>query len=157
MVSIVKFSLHIGDVEFLNEDKKYQWLQFEKLIDLHKFYFEHLIKASSFSFGIIGAILTYVISAKLSVNLMRIALQLPFVLSIGTFSLFSFGIWKNWELSKWVKQHQTELGVNWRPHAETLTYMSIAFAIAFLLITIAIGGMIINPSILQPVPINCQK
>ena len=57
----------------MSEDKEYQWLQFEKLIDLHKFYFENLCKSASFSFGIIGAILTYVIIAKLSENLIWLA------------------------------------------------------------------------------------
>jgi len=134
----------------LSEDKEYQWLQFEQLIDLHKFYFENLCKSASFSFGIIGAILTYVISAKLSENLIRLALQLPFLLSIGTFIMFCFGTWKTWDLSNWVKHHQAELGIDWRPHAETLTYMSIAFALLFLIVAIGLGGLIANPSMLQP-------
>ncbi len=141
----------------MNDDKEYQWLQFEKLIDLHKFYFENLIKSASFSFGIIGAILTYVISAELSENLIRLALQLPFLLSIGTFIIFCFGIWKTWELSNWVKQHQSRLKIDWRPHAETLTYMSIVFALLFLLVTIVLGGLIANPSMLQSSLLNSSK
>ncbi|TRT42731.1 MAG: hypothetical protein EWV85_24685 [Microcystis aeruginosa Ma_QC_C_20070703_M131] len=126
----------------MSEDKEYQWLQFEQLIDLHKFYFENLIKSASFSFGIIGAILTYVISAKLSENLIRLALQLPFLLSIGTFIMFCFGTWKTWDLSNWVKHHQAELGIDWRPHAETLTYMSIAFALLFLIVAIVLEDLL---------------
>lgn len=141
----------------MNDDKEYQWLQFEKLMDLHKFYFENLIKSASFSFGIIGAILTYVISARLSDNLIQLALQLPFLLSIGTFIIFCFGIWKTWDLSNWVKQHQSRLGIDWRPHAETLTYMSIAFALLFLLVTIGLGYLIANPSMLQSTMSNSPK
>jgi TRAP-type C4-dicarboxylate transport system permease small subunit len=129
----------------LSEDKECQWLQFEKLIDLHKFYFENLIKSASFSFGIIGAILTYVISAKLSENLIRLALQLPFLLSIGTFIMFCFGTWKTWDLSNWVKHDQAELGIDWRPHAETLTYMSIAFALLFLIVAIVLEDLLQIP------------
>jgi hypothetical protein len=92
--------------------------------------------------------LTYVISAKLSESLIRLALQLPFLLSIGTFIMFCFGVWKTWDLSNWVKHHQAELGIDWRPHAETLTYMSIAFAVLFFIVAIGIGGLIANPSML---------
>lgn len=141
----------------MNDDRDYQWAQFEKLIDLHKFYFENLIKSASFSFGIIGAILTYIISAELSNNLARLALQFPFLLSVGSFIIFCFGIWKTWDLSNWVKHHQSKLGIDWRPHAETLTYMSIAFALLFLLVTIGLGSLIADPSMLQPSVLNIPK
>jgi hypothetical protein len=116
-----------------------------------------LIKSASFSFGIIGAILTYIISAELSNNLARLALQFPFLLSIGSFIIFCFGIWKTWDLSNWVKHHQSILGIDWRPHAETLTYMSIAFALLFLLVTIGLGSLIADPSMLQPSVLNIPK
>ncbi len=56
--------------------------------------------------------------------------------------MFCFGTWKTWDLSNWVKHHQAELGIDWRPHAETLTYMSIAFALLFLIVAIGLGGLI---------------
>ena len=62
--------------------------------------------------------------------------------------MFCFGVWKTWDLSNWVKHHQAELGIDWRPHAETLTYMSIAFAVLFFIVAIGIGGLIANPSML---------
>ncbi len=39
--------------------------------------------------------------------------------------MFCFGTWKTWDLSNWVKHHQAELGIDWRPHAETLTFQGV--------------------------------
>jgi hypothetical protein len=133
----------------VNNDTDYQWSQFEKLIELHKFYFENLIKAASFSFGTIGAILTYVLGAKLSNNVVGPALQLPFILSIGSFLIFAFGAWKTLDLHNWICIFQAKLSIEWRPHAETLVFMSAAFALLFLVAAIGIGSLIINPSILN--------
>jgi hypothetical protein len=134
----------------MNDEREDEWHQFEKLIDLHKFYFENLIKSASFSFGIIGAFLTYLISANISISLIGLALWLPFLLSIWTFFIFCFGIWKTRDLSRWVHKYQKKLGIIWRPHAETLFYMSIAFAFLFLLVTVGLGVLIRNPAMLRP-------
>ena len=143
----------------MSEDEEYKWQQYDKLIDLHKFYFENLLKSSSYSFGIIGAILTYIINAKLSLEQIHLALQFPLLLSIGTFVIFCFGIWKTWEFSRWVIRFQDILfegkpnAVKWRPHAETLFWMSIVLSFLFLLLSIGIGMAIKNPTLLQSVPI----
>ena len=50
----------------MDASSEFKWAQFEKLIDLHKFYFENLLKAATFSFGIIGAIFTYVVKNNFS-------------------------------------------------------------------------------------------
>jgi hypothetical protein len=134
----------------MNDKREDEWRQFEKLIDLHKFYFENLIKSASFSFGIIGAFLAYLITAKISISLIGLALWLPFLLSIWTFFIFGFGIWKTRDLSRWVHRYQKRLRIIWRPHAETLFYMSIAFAILFLLVTVGLGALIRNPEMLRP-------
>ena len=133
----------------MDNEIEYRWLQFEKLIDLHKFYFENLIKAASFSFGIIGAILTYALSAKASPHVFRLALSLPFLLSIGSFLMFAFGAWKTWDLHKSIMNHKKRLSLNWRPHAETLVFMSILFALLFLIVTMGLGVLILHPALTQ--------
>ena len=133
----------------MDENQKFRWTQFEKLIDLHTFYFENLIKSATFSFGIIGAIFTYVIKAELSESLVRVSLLLPLALSIGTSVIFFRGIDKAKEFNTWVKQMQAEIPLTWRPHAETLYQMCQIFVLLFLTISICLTIVFLNPSILQ--------
>lgn len=135
------------------------WTQYDRLIDLHKFYFENILKAASFSFTIIGAILTFTINSKLSSTQIQMALKFPFLLSIGTCVIFVIGIFKTQEFAVWVKKFQENLfknksenTVKWRPHAETLNWMSWLFAALFGILTIAFGFALTNPSILQSMP-----
>jgi hypothetical protein len=67
------------------------WTQYEKLIDLHKFYFEHIMRAAVLSLGIIGAIVTYVISAGIRDTRVSLAMLVPILLSIGSFILCVLG------------------------------------------------------------------
>jgi hypothetical protein len=133
----------------MDENQKFAWTQFEKLIDLHKFYFENLIKSATFSFGIIGAIFTYVIKAELSESLVRVSLLLPLILSIGTSVIFFGGIDKAKEFNKWVKQIKGEIPLTWQPHAETLFQMCLIFALLFLAVSICLTIVFFNPSILH--------
>ena len=82
------------------------------MIDLHKFYFENILKAASFSFTIIGAILTFTINSKLSSTQIQMALQFPFLLSIGTCVIFVIGIVKTKQFEEWVKKFQENLFEN---------------------------------------------
>jgi hypothetical protein len=138
------------------DNKDDLWNQYDRLIDLHKFYFENILKAASFSFTIIGAILTFTINSKLSSTQIQIALKFPFLLSIGTCVIFVIGIVKTKQFEEWVKKFQENLfenksedTVKWRPHAETLNWMSWLFAILFGILIIAFGFALTNPSILQ--------
>ena len=121
----------------VNTDKEYIWKQFEKIVELHSFYFENLIKAASFSFGIIGVILTYLVKLKIDSgiengeDLFKSILQVPFILSIATSAIFAIGTWKTWQFSRWVIDFKDKHNFEWRPHAEALAYMSFAFFCAF--------------------------
>ena len=138
------------------DNKDNLWNQYDRLIDLHKFYFENILKAASFSFTIIGAILTFTINSKLNSKQIQIALQFPFLLSTGTCAIFVIGIVKTKQFEEWVKKFQENLfknksenTVKWRPHAETLNWMSWLFAALFGILIIAFGFALTNPSILQ--------
>jgi len=134
----------------MDEDYKFQWDQFEKLIDLHKFYFENLIKSATFSFGIVGAIFTYVIKTNLSIELIRLSLLLPLLLSGGTCLMFFYGIKLARSFSDSVeKMQKTNLGIAWRPHAEILPEMCKLFSILFLIVSIGFLIVILHPSILN--------
>lgn len=129
-----------------------KWLDFEQLIDLHKFYFENLIRAASFSFGIIGAFLAYIISIGNTLNedLIKIIVIFPISLSIGTSLIFAIGILKTIDLSRWVIHYQKhELHLRWRPHAELLIWMSVIFTFLFLSISIGTICIYANPSMIK--------
>lgn len=132
----------------MDESHEFKWVQFEKLIDLHKFYFENLIKAATFSFGIVGAIFTYVINAELSASLVRVSLVLPLILSAGTCVIFYRGSRQAREFSGWVRNMQKDIPLGWRPHAETLPQMCNIFSLLFLAVSLGLATVIFNPSIL---------
>jgi hypothetical protein len=147
----------------INEDTEYIWKQFEKIVDLHSFYFENLIKAASFSFGIIGIILTYLVKIKIDSGtknggqLFASALQIPFVLSIFTSIIFAIGAWMTWDFYKKVKGFHNKYGFEWRPHVEILSCMSIVFSILFFIIAFGIGRIILDASILQSIVEKTSK
>jgi len=130
-----------------------KWDQFEKLIDLHKFYFENLIKAAGFSLGLIGAIFTFVFAAKFEGEMTkRIALGLPVVISLGTLAVFCVGIVKTLDLAANVRKVQKGL-VEWRPHAEILVWMCGVFALVFLATSVGLLVLIADPSLVpSPLP-----
>ena len=106
----------------MNEQIQDLWSQYRQLTDLHKFYFENIIKSASFSMGIIGAITTYAVSAsaseKTSIGLLPILLLFPAIVSGGSACIYLLGTWKAWDLSKSIQRVQRRLDVDWRPHAE---------------------------------------
>src|ERR1051325_4728270 len=121
------------------------WAQYKELIELHKFYFEHLVQTAGFSFGVIGAVFAYVIKARLKATQVRLALVVPLLLSLATSIVFGIGIDKNRDFSAKVQTLQSQLGLIWRPHAEILEDMAIVFTIIFSFISIGLLAMIIYP------------
>ena len=119
------------------------------MIDLHKFYFEHLIKATVYLLGIIGAIVTYVITNKLNdPELIRIGLMLPAFVAFGTTCIFGIGSLKMHQFAMTVKSFQVKLQLSWRPHTEILFLMCIFFGALFGIITIGIMLLVFFPELL---------
>ena len=58
------------------------WKEFDKNIDLYKFYLEIVLKTSIFIFGITGAIISYYFSNS-SKPLVKFSLVLPLIMNIG--------------------------------------------------------------------------
>lgn len=105
------------------------WAEYDRLIGLQTFYFEYLLKAAGFSFGLIGAIMAYVIDERLKASEAPwVALALPTLISLGTCVVFCLGVWKTWDFSAKVCAAQQRLGVEWRPHVEVLVWMAAVFA-----------------------------
>lgn len=58
------------------------WKEFDKNIDLYKFYLEIVLKTSIFIFGITGAIVSYYLS-NTSKPLVKLSLVLPLIMNTG--------------------------------------------------------------------------
>jgi hypothetical protein len=125
--------------------------QFKHMTDLHQFYFEHIIKAAGVSFGILGAVLVYVINSGIRVHVW-VALGIPILLSAGTCIVMLLGMVKTCDFAKQVKGVQAHLGLSWRPHAEVLPWIAGLMAILFLTATIGLIVVSVWPELLPPPP-----
>ncbi len=65
------------------------WKEFEKSIDLYKFYLDMVLKASIFIFGITGGITSYYLS-NTNKPLIKLSLVLPLIMNAG-FTLLIYG------------------------------------------------------------------
>jgi uncharacterized membrane protein YeaQ/YmgE (transglycosylase-associated protein family) len=125
-----------------------EWEQLREMTDLHKFYFELIIKNTTFIFGIIGAIISYLVTSDFQdTHRLWIALFIPISLSIGTGSIGIIGAIKAYELSKKVKEKQHILGLSWRPHAEILPMSLAGLALLFFVIALTLILVILNPQL----------
>jgi hypothetical protein len=131
-----------------SEDIPSLWTQYEKLIDLHKFYFENIIRAETLYLGVEGAILTYIIGAKFDEKLIPIVLIFPLLLSIGALIISAIGMLQTRDLSSTVNRLQEELHISWRPHVEVLVYLTTVFTILSLLATAGISWLLFFPSLI---------
>jgi hypothetical protein len=119
----------------MEDQARTEWPQFVELVGLHKFYFEHLIKAAAFSLGIQGAFVAYVAQAGLGNAALRIALAFPLLLAVATALVFCLSLSKTRDLKRQVEALQQRLGLAWRPHVEVLVWMSLVFVALFGLAT----------------------
>jgi hypothetical protein len=122
------------------------WEQFQELIGLHKFYFEHMVKGATFAFAIVGAVVSYVVGSDIRDGWsVGVALAIPILLSVGTCLLALLGAIKTYDLSVRVKNMQAKLALDWRPHAEILPLMAAVIAALFLVAAMAMVTISINP------------
>jgi preprotein translocase subunit SecG len=129
-----------------------RWEQFQELIGLHKFYFEHIIKGAAISFGIVGAIVSYLLASDVRDGPgVRLALVVPILLSFGSFFVALLGAMKTYDLSAKVQQLQGELRLSWRPHAEVLPAITGVFAALFLIVAVALVWVSLEPERLPKV------
>ena len=131
-----------------------EWEQFKEMIELHKFYFEHLAKSGAVSLGIVGAVASFVISSEIRDSArLSIALIFPILLSLGVFGFTVMGAVKTRDLALRVKSMQTALGIGWRPHAEVLSWICSMFAAFSLLIAGILFYVARHPELL-PAPLK---
>jgi hypothetical protein len=126
-----------------------EWEQFRELTELHKFYFEHIIKATAFGFAVIGAIVSYVIATDMrDRQRVAVALAIPILLCIASCLIAVLGAVKLRELSRQVHRLQRELGLSWRPHAELLPLMSWSMAVLFFVTACGLVIVVLDAALL---------
>jgi len=136
-------------IESPHNESATEWEQFRELTELHKFYFEHIIKATAFGFAVVGAIVPYIIATDMrDRHRVAVALAIPILLCISACLIGVLGMVKLRELSQQVNRLQRELGLSWRPHAELLPLMSGSIAVLFFMMACGLVVIVLNADLL---------
>jgi hypothetical protein len=135
-----------------------EWEQFRELIELHKFYFANIIKGATFAFGIVGAVVSYVITSSIRDSPgVWIALAIPILLSFSTSFVALLGAIKTYDLSAQVQTMQSKLKLAWRPHSEILPWITGVFAVLFFAAAVGLVVLAVDPSRLPAVAESRNK
>lgn len=115
--------------------------QYKILMDLHKFYFELVLKFTVFHYAVTGGILSFYLSQK-NEGFMKYALVFPIIMNL-LFALFSFlGAWRNPPLAEEVERVTDLLGYEAHPD---LHFLSIVLYLSSgLYFLIALGLTIVS-------------
>jgi hypothetical protein len=134
----------------VNEDAPSRGIddEFGKLIGLHEFYLDIGTKTAFGSFAIIGAIITYLSQSEVSTTAIRIALSLPFVLSLGNAIVFLAATRYAIEFKHQVEAVQRRLGVTWRPHVELIVGMTLVIGVLFAVVAIGLAVLLLKPIVM---------
>jgi hypothetical protein len=109
------------------------WKQYQQNVDLYKFYLDLLIKFNVFYYAVTGAIISFVL-AHSTEPLIRYALVLPLVMSVGFSAFFIYGA-----VLMGIPRRETfairdALGLKAAPDLCVLTVMLIMFSLICLLV-----------------------
>lgn len=108
------------------------WKQYEKHLDLYKFYLELVVKVNTFHFAISGALISFYV-ANQSISTLKWSLILPAMLSLCLVIVYFLGACSNNVSRNDVINLRDSLGLKVAPELKFLTYFLIIFAIANLL------------------------
>ena len=108
------------------------WKQYEKHIDLYKFYMDLVVKTNAFHFAISGAIVSFYFANKSNPNIQWVLL-LPALLSLCLFVFFIFGAVINSASRRDVFELRDQLGLKVAPELIVLTVFLSIFSLANLL------------------------
>nr|WP_010132171.1 hypothetical protein [Microbulbifer agarilyticus] len=110
------------------ERKELIWKNYEKHIDLYKFYIDVVVKINAFHFAISGAIFTFYFANR-KVDDVQWALALPALLSLSLVILFTYGAVTNLVTRRDVFEIRDELGLQVAPELVVLTALLSIFAV----------------------------
>jgi hypothetical protein len=110
------------------------WKQYDQHIATYKFYLEMLVKLMTMYFAVSGAMLSFYFT-KTDVATAKLALYLPWLMSIGLFIFFSIGAYLSTVTREDLFNLRDKLQLDVSPELGVLTMLLIIFSI----ITLACG------------------
>jgi hypothetical protein len=110
------------------------WKQYDQHIATYKFYLEMLVKLMTMYFAVSGAMLSFYFT-KTDVATAKLALYLPWLMSIGLFIFFSVGAYLSTVTREDLFNLRDKLQLDVSPELGVLTMLLIIFSI----ITLACG------------------
>ena len=114
------------------EEQEKLWKQYDKHVDLYKFYMDLVVKVNVFHFAISGAIASFYFANRSDENI-KWALLLPALLSICLFIFFVYGAFANLTSRQDLFDIRDRLGLMVAPELIVLTVFLWIFALANLL------------------------
>jgi hypothetical protein len=111
------------------------WKQYDQHIVSYKFYLEILVKLMTMYFAVSGAMLSFYFT-KVDISTAKLALYLPWLMSVGLFIFFSIGAYLSTITRKDVFNLRDQLELAVSPELGVLTMLLVIFAI----ITLSCGA-----------------
>ncbi len=105
------------------------WRQYDKHIELYRFYLEIVVKINAFHYAISGAIFSFYFANKLEPSI-KWAIALPALLSLSLAVLFAYGAWANLVSRKDVFDLRDKMGLEVAPELMVLTVLLGIFCVA---------------------------
>jgi hypothetical protein len=118
--------------------RELSWKQYEKHIELYKFYWEIVVKINTFHFVIAGAIISFYFSRS-DVSGVQWALLLPALLSLCWAIVFGYGAAANLVTRKDIFALRDQLELQVAPEFMVLTVVLTIFTLAHIITAIALG------------------
>jgi len=114
------------------------WKQYDQHITTYKFYLDMLIKLMTMYFAVSGAMLSFYFT-KTEIESAKLALYLPWLMSVGLFIFFSVGAYLSTITREDVFSIRDQLELEVSPELGVLTMLLGIFSIVTLLCGIGLG------------------
>ena len=121
----------------LTSDKDILWKQYELQVELYKKYLELVLKFNIFYYAATGALISYYFS-KSDIALMKYALLLPVLMSLGFAALFFYGAWAQAVSREEIFNLRDALGLETAPETRVLQVLLCISAFLMLVVGIVI-------------------
>ncbi len=117
------------------------WKQYQQHIDTYKFYLSITVKIMGLYFAVTGAMLSFYFTNS-TIESAKLALYLPWIMSVGLFLLFAAGVYLNSITRKDVFNIRDKLNLQVSPELGVLTLLLIIFSIVLFVCIIGISYVI---------------
>ena len=108
------------------------WKQYDQHISTYKFYLDMLIKLMTMYFAVSGAMLSFYFT-KTEISSAKLALYLPWLMSVGLFIFFTLGAYLSTITREDVFNIRDQLELDVSPEMGVLTILLVIFSVITLL------------------------